>query len=550
MTQTPTIARLIGGAGTGKTTELMRCMEQVIARGVDPLSIGFVSFTRAARREASSRAAAITGGSASQLEGDGWFRTLHSVCYRCLGQRSASMLSGDAESRRWIEAALQDNIGRGLGDECEDGVSEFEQSTDAGIALQLWSAARNRLEPLLAAWERAYEVNDRTPDYNDVAAIVERYESAKRLDGRSDFTDLLGRFSGVCFGVDGHGDCTPEGAGPALPVWFFDEQQDTSALLDRVCRRLIDGATWVYVVGDPFQSIYGFAGADASKFLAWKVAKQKIMPRSFRCPPPVHELGEQILAEASDYWDRGIQPAEHSGSCSREHFTPDLLTGIDPRDDWLLLARTNWHANRIATKLRLLGIPWCPTRGVGGWNRPKKNEAFNALYCFQTGAPITSREWAGVTELIPSKSDGGELLTRGTKAKWQKPEMRKQFIGFYPDTLHEAGATQLLVDMILSGRWVDLIDGADEYVAARRQYGYDAVHKPSVRVGTIHSAKGAEADNVLWLTSGTKATAKACEQRAGHDEECRVAYVAATRAKRNLTVAIEPNNRNRFDVAA
>ena len=44
----PTIARLIGGAGTGKTTELMRILDGVLQQGIDPLQVGFVSFTKAA----------------------------------------------------------------------------------------------------------------------------------------------------------------------------------------------------------------------------------------------------------------------------------------------------------------------------------------------------------------------------------------------------------------------------------------------------------------------------------------------------------------------
>ena len=62
------VARLIGGAGTGKTTELMRIIEQVAGKGVDPYSIGFCSFTRAARLEASTRAADMFGIRQPELE--------------------------------------------------------------------------------------------------------------------------------------------------------------------------------------------------------------------------------------------------------------------------------------------------------------------------------------------------------------------------------------------------------------------------------------------------------------------------------------------------
>ena len=51
------IARLIGGAGTGKTTELLSVMDGALERlGGDPLRLGFASMTRAAREEATHHA--------------------------------------------------------------------------------------------------------------------------------------------------------------------------------------------------------------------------------------------------------------------------------------------------------------------------------------------------------------------------------------------------------------------------------------------------------------------------------------------------------------
>ena len=78
-----------------------------------------------------------------------------------------------------------------------------------------------------------------------------------------------------------------------MGAWLFDEQQDASPLLDAVCRRLVSAPSvrWCYVVGDPFQAIYGFAGSSAECFLGWPVAKERIMPKSYRCPKPILELG-------------------------------------------------------------------------------------------------------------------------------------------------------------------------------------------------------------------------------------------------------------------
>jgi len=545
----PTIARLIGGAGTGKTAELMRLLALQLEQGVDPYQVGFVSFTKAARREAAERAAEVSGEQAASLEQNGWFRTLHSVCFQCLGEKRDAMVTGDRKSVRWIEEQLEAEVGKAPSNSLDE-ENDFGASTDAGLALQLWSTARNRLEPLMAAWERADRCSNRTPPYEAVADIVTRYEQAKRLDFVSDFTDLLGRFAGYKFNVNGHDRTKPAGDVPQLPVWFFDEQQDTSALLDTVCHRLIESSDWVYVVGDPFQAIYGWAGADPKLFLAWPAAKERIMPQSFRCPLAIHNLGESILREASDFWDRGIKSSDHEGSVEHERFTSYLLDQIDPSQNWLLLARTNWLANKLTRRLKELGVPWCPTRGHGGWNRPAKNKALNALYDLQRGAPIMGDEWQAILKLVPSKDDAGPLLERGTKADWDAHWQSRKQQGFYLPDLSQAGALPRLIEAIATGTWVALVAHGEEYTRARGRWGIDAVHRPSVRVGTIHSAKGAEADNVLWLTTTTSAVSKSCEDPQGFDEECRVSYVAATRARKRLIVASEPNQRHRWKVSA
>jgi superfamily I DNA/RNA helicase len=58
-------------------------------------------------------------------------------------------------------------------------------------------------------------------------------------------------------------------------------------------------------------------------------------------------------------------------------------------------------------------------------------------------------------------------------------------------------------------------------------------------VGTIHSVKGAEADNVALLTTTSRRVQQSDEDTEQHDEECRIAYVAVTRAKRNLWIINE-----------
>ena len=67
--------------------------------------------------------------------------------------------------------------------------------------------------------------------------------------------------------------------------------------------------------------------------------------------------------------------------------------------------------------------------------------------------------------------------------------------------------------------------------------------KNSIKILTVHTAKGLEADNVIaygyFPSPKDEESSKAMWKEKG-DEECRVMYVAATRAKRNLIVINKP----------
>ena len=547
MSDGPIVAQLIGGAGTGKTTELLSIMEKTLAAGVpDPYAIGFMSFTRAARREGSTRAAAKFGiDKPERLETDGWFRTLHSVCFRCLGIKSDELLADNKESREWLQEVFQERVGGVTGGDMTmpEVSTSFEEATSADIIMQLWQAARNRLVSLRTVVNEAQVCLDRVPAYSECVALIERYEQRKRLDGRLDFTDLLGMFAGVRFSVEGPIAAEPEGWLPDVPVWFLDEMQDCSALLDAVTHRLVSKSKWAYVVGDPFQAIYGFAGADARHFMNWpiKEGKRRIMPKSYRCPPPILRMGERFLRGCSDYWDRGIEPADREGKVQSATISKQLFAEIiNPADSWLLIARTNFHAKRMATMLDQNNIPWTPTRGTGGWDAPVRNSALGALYDLEKGAPIDGAQWANVLKNFPSREAGVEYLTRGTKTKFEDMTS-EQLTTNYPwvqfDELSKLGATPAMMDAIRTRRWRTMVDRAESFVNAVERWGRDVVNKPQVRVGSIHSVKGSEADNVILNMSLSEPVVRSQQTTAGADEERRIFYVGATRSRSRLILA-------------
>jgi DNA helicase-2/ATP-dependent DNA helicase PcrA len=537
------VARLIGAAGSGKTTTLLGIMEKTLQAGVpDPFKIGFVSFTRAARAEASMRAAQKFGiEKASDLEREGWFKTLHAVCYRCLGVKSGDLLTDNTESRNWLKEALQEEVS-GTGDGELGFEHAFDGATEADTALALWQTARNRLSDFRPIWQNARDCDPRVPEFEWCEEMIRRYESAKYQHDRMDFTDLLGMYAGFKFRIGGPEIVEPQGWVPEIPAWFLDEMQDCSALLHAVCLRVTSNAKWVYLVGDPFQSVFGFCGSDAKHFMSWPIAegKQKIMPKSYRCAPDILAMGEAFLRGCSDYWDRGVAPADHDGQVQEAELNKRLIKQVNPEESWLLIGRTNFQAKRIAGLLDSQGIPWMSTKGNGGWDAPVRNAAMQALYDLEQGNPIDGALWQQVLKYLPSRAGVAELLVRGTKKKFEdltaeQAEDRHPFV--LRRDLHEVGGTSKLAELLVSRKWRELVEHAERYVYAVEKWGRDAVQKSNVRVGTIHSAKGSEATNVILSLGISRPIVNARQSQAGNDEEQRVFYVGATRARQRLILA-------------
>lgn len=530
-------ARLIGSAGSGKTSALLGIMEGALpGLGNDPMALGLASFTKAARSEAASRAAKAWKTTPEALTRDGWFRTVHSVCYRQLGIQKGQLLTDTKADMEWLVGEMGVKLASSLDD--ESGSHVFIGDPAVSESLNAWNYHRASLVPLDVIVRQMSFTSENMPSLSEVQKNVEKYESAKNRGDRCDFSDILLRYAGIKVSPrHGISEGRPEGELPPVRAWLFDEQQDASPLLDAVCKRLVSGpkVKWCYVVGDPFQSIFGFAGSSAKCFMGWKVAKEKIMPKSYRCPKEILALGEQCLRAMSlrgGYFDRKVQPADHKGEVIRHQSTEDLTRRIDANEDWLFLARTNYQCSRLFGYLNSIGIPAKSTKAQ---DEPTvRQRGLAALSALEAGDGVRGEEWCRAVEILPSRAKDGPLLVRGTKTTWRDPEMARKWDVVFPADLIQLGGTERLVEEIRSGGWESFVDNGSIWRRQVKKYGIARAKCPLVRVGTIHSAKGLEATNVAVLTTTSTRVAKGALDEDQADEECRLAYVAVTRAKRSL----------------
>ncbi|MCB2147612.1 MAG: ATP-dependent helicase [Deltaproteobacteria bacterium] len=155
-------------------------------------------------------------------------------------------------------------------------------------------------------------------------------------------------------------------------AWILvDEFQDTSDLQVEILSLIADlGRTRFYLVGDPFQSIFQFAGArpDLADNFANRIGARTDLPLSgnFRSSQPMVEHAELIFPRIPPMSARGEarhyieQPQWRHGHSSFEVLTDYFLPGLDslgiPHGNSAVLAPTWFTLFPLGRKLREFGI--------------------------------------------------------------------------------------------------------------------------------------------------------------------------------------------------
>ena len=136
---------------------------------------------------------------------------------------------------------------------------------------------------------------------NEAANVIETYESLLDEKGLIDFDGMV--LIGLHL-VRNH-DWVRKALVARFPILIVDEYQDLGHPLDQIVRCLcFEAGMRLIAVGDPDQSIYGFAGADPSllKNLASREDVETIqLMLNYRCGSQIIQASEAALAE-----DRGF----------------------------------------------------------------------------------------------------------------------------------------------------------------------------------------------------------------------------------------------------
>lgn len=480
-----------GCPGSGKTTKLLSLVEEELSRGTPPDKIAYLSFTRAAQNEAISRAAQRFSLQRSDLP---FFRTLHSLGFHTLGMTKEQVLNN---SKTELIDGLADYLNVPL-----SGISSDEESWQGAKTgdrlLHLYNLSRTREVPL----RQQYEESDEDFHWAELRRLADGVRAYKASNDLYDYVDMLSMFC--------------EGAStPSVDVVFVDEAQDLSSLQWRAVSKLAGAARQVVVAGDDDQGIFEWAGASVDRFARLK-GTEIPLHKSHRVPRAVQQEAAAIIQQVPFRRKKTWEPRACEGSVYNElDFSAiDLSCG-----EWLVLARNKRFLKRAEDHLQNSGLLYerqgksslGSQAAIKAWTRLTRGESItkgHALKCYRQMKPGSGFVEGADRELAAADGD----------RRFSLEDLRAEF------------------GLLATGNWYDALDHLTlerrTYLRAAGRRGERLGGAARVKLETIHSAKGREADNVVVFLDLAPRTHR--QMLRYPEAEHRVFYVGATRAKENL----------------
>lgn len=517
--ETPVI--VLAGAGTGKT----RAMTHRIAYGIatevfPPNHVLALTFTAKAAGEMRSRLRTL-GVPAVQA------RTFHSAALRQLRFFWNRFAEGDfpriIENKTGIIGSVMQSLGL-----------ETSRELNRDVAAEVEFAAAG----LLGVEDYASRASSRDLPgdlgVEDLVRIFEAYGEAKTRGRLMDFDDVLLVLDGV---LSEHPEIAAE-IREQYRHFVVDEFQDVSPLQYDVLTRWLGPRDNLCVVGDPAQTIYSFAGADASLLgsldHSLPGAKTVRLVRNYRSTQAIVSTANNLLRHTSRSaltlrTDNpvGSQPSmteyptdEAEAAGVVKSIAAEINSGRRARNIAVLF-RTNGQSPAYEQALAAAGIPYVLRGGERFFARKEVKEAVLLL----RAARATSGGRAlpeVVAEVLGSLGYAKQAPSAG--AGRQKWESLKALVD-----LAEARQAEHELPVPLQAFLDDLADRAEHQFAPDIE---------GVTLASFHAAKGLEWDSVhlAGLSEGLLPISYAQTPRA-IAEERRLFYVAVTRAGTGLSLS-------------
>lgn len=365
---------ILAGAGSGKTKTLTHRVAYLIANeGVWPNEILAVTFTNKAAREMRERLGHLLDRDAGERNFMPWMGTFHGICVRLL------RIDGDKIGISSNYVIYDEDDRQGL---IKQAMKQL-RITDKQIKPRAVSSAISNAKNELQSPEE-YEAQAHYPFQKETAKIYALYEKLRVEAGALDFDDLL--LETVRLFRD-----QPE----IREKWrsqfkhiLIDEYQDTNAAQYAIVKSLVNENRNICVVGDDWQSIYSWRGADFTNILNFerdfKGAKIVKLEQNYRSTGAILEAAHSVISKNVERTDKKLWTAEPAGAPVQVHPVYDeneeaytvasrigtqVSMGARGYGDFAILYRANAQSYTLERALLQQRIPYQIIGGVRFYDR-------------------------------------------------------------------------------------------------------------------------------------------------------------------------------------
>ncbi|HEX9713044.1 MAG TPA: ATP-dependent DNA helicase UvrD2 [Actinomycetota bacterium] len=505
---------ILAGAGTGKTTTITRRIAwQVASAEFDPGQILAVTFTQKAAREMGARLGRLGVAGVRAM-------TFHAEAlaqFRRFAPEQPDILASKGQILHSIAQRLPMPY-------------RFMPLRDLAGEIE-W--AKNRRIPARDYLEKLGE--HETPIPRDLMhRIYVNYEARKRKAGMMDFEDLLERLIGVL-----EGDSRALGVVRSRYAAFtVDEYQDVNLLQQTLLDAWVGARDDVCVVGDDYQSIFGFTGASAQHLLRfpdrWDHTTVVTLTENYRSTPEILTVANRLVPL--------LGGTRKTLRATRDTGPNPTIRRFDTGDEevaWIV---------REARGLHETGTPWEEIAILYRING--RSEDFEEAFA-RAGVPYQVRDGSFL-----SRPAARAFLARGRRAAGPGGTVAEavreiiESLGYDPAGKYEGGeesTRQADLERLLA--LAGAFEGEDmaAFVQDLRARFTPEAEGRGVQLMTYHRAKGLEFDVVFLPRLEDKEMPFALAKNdADVAEERRLLYVGITRARRVLSLsyaALRPSER-------
>lgn len=360
---------VVAAAGTGKTRTLVHRVAWLLQeKGIAPWHIWLLTFTNRAAKEMLERAAQLTPMAADVPGG-----TFHHMANRILRRHALKLgypevfsILDEDDSQKLLKACIAD---LSLKDKA------FPKPAVIGNVISLAANRCTSLADDIA--ERFGHLPKVKPE--DVQAVADLYAKRKRELGAMDFDDLLVNAVKL---LREHPDVAREYQ-ERVQYLLVDEYQDTNRLQSEFIALLCKVHSNLMAVGDDFQSIYGWRGADVRHILGFEGrhpgAKVIKLEENYRSAPGILAVANKVIAGNPEQYQKVLRAARNlpnrpvcvslaNGIHQAKYVISEIRKtlqrpGVAPKDI-AVLYRAHYHALDLQMELARQRIPFVMMSGL------------------------------------------------------------------------------------------------------------------------------------------------------------------------------------------